>query len=1207
MTTQTKINRSDLQFFPSERLTDNDDGGGMPLGTPISGESNELFNPISGIARVNGGFYARLVYMGVQRADDEPLIGSFTAITKPPNDPTVSYLLFPATKFGEQRSEILKRIEAYNVGTIESRMTLLSTQSQNSRLIQAYQRVGEPLPLVGDVYCLRQDKSGYPKIEQYVQVTRVTSEDRTFTNQSNNKDFVRTVVKMEISSKLEADFIGANYPSEGYIDNPCKIRETSVADAAQYYGIKPLAAAIEKDRQTIKIPSLMEKLVPTNQVETFLTDLSAAGQRQTLLDGSKIGDDGIVTFNVSKSHSAGTTTSLYVGNAATPGSISINTNGGTIVDKGGALLLNEVSIGTVTYSAGELLINAPGYTGYINSASFRPAGSELQVADTQRIDITINNRGYGHSANIEPPPAAGSLIVSYRAQGRWYDLRDDGTGSLRGSSAAHGSGNVNLVTGSVQISCGELPDVGSSILLSWGTRARYFNRAGGSATAKMVLELTQDTIPDSIALSWNDGEAKTATANTRGIISGDWTGRYDAATRRIFINADASFNHPAGLLDITVQYSTGARIAITEPLTVDDAGTATFTAPDFTPGSLELTHQLPSMLDGRTFSVGNAIVITDDGAGNLINAAGSAVGTIDYATGAGSFDTTATVQLKKPIYKKTQPLYANSPVGNNSSGSGVIYQSDILTGYEYSTADVALSSTDPNIATIRYFEAGGETGVTETVSSGDIEIDLLPTYAEIVTPSSVNFTWAGKRYFDKNGGIYTNLDPKTGAATFVGRIDYQSAIVTLTDWRWTDGTAPSVKALVTSLSGNPVDTVTFRTPSAPLRAGSLQVRATALDGTRLTATADLSGMLSSAGVNGYVDAEFGVGSVQFGQWMTAQGNESEPWYNADAINADGKIWRPQHVFANSITYNTVSYSYLPIDSTVVKIDTVRLPQDGRIPIFRRGDTIIIGNRQTEDIGSAHTGGQTVQLSRAGVDRIAVSDADDHPISAELWDYDLAAGTITWRTPLDLSMYKMPLKVMHAQEERNRITETDIDGTLTLLFATKRAYPITDTYVSSVLIGGDLQVRVSVPFTQRNWNNIWRNEPVGEQLLNKLNLKDYPMILTDDGAITERWMIKMTGANTFELYGETLGFVMRGDTLTDLMPINPAYGKPYFTLLKQAFGNEAPWASQDIIRFNTWGTLLPVWVLCAVQPSPDAPTDEDGYTQCLYGDTTEMTV
>lgn len=78
--------------------------------------------------------------MGVLRADDEPLIGAFAAITKPPSDPTVSYLMFKATRFGESRAEILKRIEAYNIATIESNMTLMSTQAKDSRIVQVYQR-----------------------------------------------------------------------------------------------------------------------------------------------------------------------------------------------------------------------------------------------------------------------------------------------------------------------------------------------------------------------------------------------------------------------------------------------------------------------------------------------------------------------------------------------------------------------------------------------------------------------------------------------------------------------------------------------------------------------------------------------------------------------------------------------------------------------------------------------------------------------------------------------------------------------------------------------------------------------------------------------------------------------------------------------------------------------------------------------------------
>ncbi len=1212
-TPETKINRSDLQFFPSERLTDNDDGGGMPLGTPISGEANELFNPISSIARINGAFHMRLVYAGVQRIDDEPLIGSFAAITKPPSDDTVSYLLSRATKFGELRHESLDRIEAYNVASIESRMTLLSTQSQSSKIVQAYQRLGEPLPLVGDVYCLRQDKAGFVKREQYIQVSRVTSEDRTFVEQRSGavKEFTVTVVKMEISSVLEADFIGVEYPVEGYIDAPCKIRETSVADAAQYYGIKPLAEAIQKDMQTIRIPSLMEKIVPTNQIETFLTNLTAAGQRQTLFDGAKTGADGVVTLAINKSHAAGTTSSIYLGNAAVPNSVSIATNAGTITDKGGTLMLGDVAVGTIRQSAGELLINAPSFTGYINSVSFRPAGSELQVANTARENVTINNRSNLTSLNIDPPPAPGSLQVSYRAQGQWYDLRDDGTGVLRGASAAHGSGNINFATGSAQATMGELPDVGSAIIWSWGTQARYFNRSSAAPTAKMVLQLSQAAVPKTISIGWNDGTAKTAVSDARGNITGSWTGKYNKDTRQILIDTGANFNHPAGLLDITVSYSTGVGDAANVFLSAPNAqGKTTFTAPPFLPNTLSIQY-VPVIPEGyqTTDNSLNDVIVRDDGVGNLLNRNDVIIGSINYGTGVGSFDPSVTVRLAKAQYRSDLVLVGNGGAFGNGGGSGggVYLQNSFLTGYEYSDVVCTLPTAGDPLALASYFDAGATTTITEQLASGNINIDLLPTYAEIVTPSSVNFSYAGKNYFDKNGSIYTDLDPNTGAATLAGSIDYQAAYVTLKKWQWIDGATPVLKSLSTSLSGNPVDSVTFRTPSAPIRPGSLEVRATTLDGVNLSAKADLSGKLDALGIKGFVDAEYGLGQVQFGSWLTAAGNEAEPWYNADAVNEDGKIWRPEHVFANTITYDTRSYSYLPIDSNVVKIDTVRLPQDGRIPIFRRGDTIIIGNRVTTDIGSAHTGGQTVTLPRTDVTRIAVSDADDKHVNAALWDYDLAAGTITWKTPLDLSSYQMPLKVMHAQEERNRIIQADIDGTLTLLFAMRRSYSIADTYVSSVLIGGDLQVRVSIPFTQRNWNNVWQDTPVGDQLLNKLNIKDYPMILTDDGAIKERWMFKMRGTNQFELYGETLGFVMRGDTLTDLQPINPATGKPYFTLPKQAWGNAAPWADQDIVRLNTWGTLLPILVLCAVQPNPNPPVGTDGYTMCFYGDTTEMTV
>ena len=1053
---------------------------------------------------------------------------------------------------------------------------------------------------MGDVYCLRQDKAGYPAHEQYVQVIKVTSENRTFTQ--NNKDFTRTVVKLEISSKLEADFIGVDYPSESYVDTPCKIRETHVADAAQYYGIKPLTEAILRESTQIKIAGLMEKLVPTNQVETALLDLTAAGQRQTLFDGTK--SDSKLSLTVNKSHSAGTTSTVSLGNAALPNSITLITNTGNITDKGGLLVLNDNPVGKVDYTQGDLQINEPSFTGYLNSISFKAAASELKVADTARIDVDINNRSYNDVLTIDPPPAVGSLMFSYRAQGRWYDLRDDGTGALRGASAAHGSGNVNYRTGTVNVSYGELPDVGSAVLFSWSTRARYFNRSNIATNAKMLLNIAQDAVPSSLSLSWNDDEAKTAQCDASGNITGDWTGTYDKKSHQIHINTGANFNHPDGILDITAQYSVGdgAYQQFRQPQR-NEQNEVLLTVPNVIPNTLNIDY-LASVTANYT---GNTnIELHDDGDGNVLNKANATVGSINYATGAIKFNPVATLPLAKIIYKPLIQSELPSVHGIGGGGGSHVYQRAIVDHYEYEDVEVGLNDNETALVNVSYYDAQSDDTVTEQLSSGDIEIDLLPHHAENIAPASINITWAGHTYFDKLGSIYTDLDPKTGSALLAGTVDYQAGKILLSNWQWQNGNAPVINSLVTSIGNNPVDAVTFRVPSSPLRAGSLEIQAVAVDGTKISARANYAGELKADGIQGLVDTEFGVVDVKFGQLVNAAGNEDEDWYNPDAVQ-NGKIWQPLHVLAETITYNAVAYSYLPIDSNVVKIDTVRLPQDGRIPIFRRGDTILIGNRQTDDIGSAHTGGQTVQLSRNDVDRICVSDANGTPVNAELWDYDLDAGSITWTTPLDLSSYQMPLSVMHAQEERNRILEADIDGTLSLIFPTKRDYPIDSTYVSSVLIGGDLQVRVSVPFTQRNWDRVWRDEPVGDTLLNKLNLKDYPMVLTDDGAITERWMIKFTGSNQFELYGETLGFVMRGDTLTDLAPINPASQKPYFTIPRQAFGNDAPWAINDIVRFNTWGTLLPVWVLCAVQPSSRTPEGEDGYTMCLYGDTTEMSV
>lgn len=240
----TKLTQNDLKIYPSERLTDASDGGGARRGEPLTGSPDEIFKPISDVARTTGAFNAYQLYGGVDKPDDTPLGGAHIIISQPPKSPNVSYLLAKSAKYGETRGTAIKRIEAYKAQTIESRMTLLSTQTAGSKIIQAYQRVGEELPQIGDTYCLHQDVRGYEKVTQFVQIAKVSSEKRTYINKTTGKEFERLTVTMEINQALLTNFVGASYPEEAGGNAICKILETHVADGASFYGIQPLKEAL---------------------------------------------------------------------------------------------------------------------------------------------------------------------------------------------------------------------------------------------------------------------------------------------------------------------------------------------------------------------------------------------------------------------------------------------------------------------------------------------------------------------------------------------------------------------------------------------------------------------------------------------------------------------------------------------------------------------------------------------------------------------------------------------------------------------------------------------------------------------------------------------------------------------------------------------------------------------------------------------------
>lgn len=1157
-TKKSKINRSDLKFYPSERLSDNDDGGGLAMGAPIVGNANEIFNPISTIDRVNGAFNMRKIFAGLQRADDEPLIGAHVAITRSPDDDAISYLLSKSRKFGEMRDEAVKYVENFNIAGIQSEWILMNNPPIGSKVIQAYGTKEAQALAIGQVLCLRQEKEGYAKHEQYVQITKIEESLRTFFDAQKNS-FTCIVCKIEISQPLAYEFIGAEYPTQHQPNPPTKIRETHVVDAANYYGIKPLAVDAKQGDGTIKLTDVMEKIAPVGIKEIPLHEQKTQKPRAI---NKPIGK--AQSFYVNHWHDE-----IHLGNSVIADSLTLQTNTGKLTAKADKIYQNEHEVGTLDVQNGIIkLANAP----LVYDVNFM-VGASLSVAqDSTMLMIDNANRGFSHIVYLGKQVSLGSLSLVYRAMGRHYTLKDDGTGKLVGNNNRVGNAIYNKNTGEITVSCGEMPDVGSAIVIAWASDAIVFDRSDVVPSVNFAISLEHEYY-DNMQITWQqDGESKSAKAQKDDDnITGDAKGSFDQKNKKLLLNPWQTNGH----LEASISYHHAQKIE--KSFSYENIGEVfyyrqkdkiivnQFHQKKIVRGSFTLT----CFVEIQQYEKHKA-TIKDDGLGNLIDLYGNTVGSIDYASASFSMDDALTVHTSLPNYEIHQ-----------KNGQ----EQKRLTGFEYRKIKAKVhigSSYELKI----YFDdnTSNKAIYHQQAKLGDLTIDLLPDYDEQIIEKSLRMTLGAMTITDASGVLYKQDESKKSIGTPIGQINYQTGIATIFAGAYDDLTL-TVKALASYTSNNPITEAAFIAQSAPIRPQSLAVRATSLDGKEIVAQSDKTGNITGDGIKGKIDYEYGNVSLKFGRFIDAK-------------------WQDTPVLADSITYSAIATSFLPLNASHIKIDTVRLPIDGRVPIFRRGDTIIIGSRKTEIIGSAFKSEQTVELNRQNLDRICLMDDKDKPVLANLWHYDLQAGTITFNDPLDLSGYQMPLKVMHAKEEKNRVMDVDIDGTLSLMFALRHDYKAFDTDVSSVLIGGDLQVRASVPFTQRHWNNQWQDSPIGEQLLNRLNVKDYPIQLTDDGAISERWLIKWTSANNFELYGETLGFVAKTDTLQNLAPINPATNKPYFTIDKRAFGTDATWASQDVIRFNTWGTLMPIWIIKAVQPTGHKPSGKDAFNLCLFGDTTE---
>lgn len=807
-----------------------------------------------------------------------------------------------------------------------------------------------------------------------------------------------------------------------------------------------------------------------------------------------------------------------------------------------------------------------------------------QQAHTLARDVTAENRRLNWIETLLPIPTPGALSISFRAQGNWYVLRDNGAGTLAGSDPSIGAGTINYTTGAAAITLGALPDAGSQVMFAWASPAHYEIKAGATANASTTVRITHKTanapvVPGSVTLSYSiAGAAKTATDGVgNGNIEGD------------------------SIVSGTINYATGEIVV--------------------TLSALPTAGAVPSV--AYTWRDGLDLTVTLDGATAVVGGAFNVPGSAPFRNGGemtllvthpSMANTPAPAYIKvdgsvwvreyaRPVIEGKTDLYyriLEQQVGTFSASTGVVtlaaptlliqtVQWGILPKAWFPTGGVQGTIVSASGITVERdgvtFDPNAVTGELVAVSTTGLEIDLLTTTVGGIVPDSVRFALGGKTYDDRNGVLYTDIDAQTGSGTAAGTMDYAAGKAYVTLWG-AGSAAPTVTSCLVRFGQWTATEASFRAALAPLKPEALSITATAANGEVLTASADADGDIVGTKVRGTVNYEFGTAQVEFGQMG------DDPNYTGPAPIP--QVWFPIEVIPETIRYNAVAYSYLPLDANILGIDPVRLPSDGRVPIYRPGDVVMVMHT-AETAPQTVSNGGTINLGRTRIGWVRVIDATgaSKPTGYTL---DRATGIVTFT---DVSGMTMPIKVRHTVGDLRQITDAQITGQLTLARPLTHAYPAGEAIVASCLIHGDRRARVSSVWDQATWNGTWSDSLVGSEATATLDVIAHPIEVTNEGAETERWLLRWTSTTNVELIGQRRGLVFSGPFTADIAPINPRTrnvdgtgGVPYLHIPLAA--NGGGWSAGNVVRINTVGALADIWIARSIQQSDEPLGDgEDG--------------
>lgn len=498
----------------------------------------------------------------------------------------------------------------------------------------------------------------------------------------------------------------------------------------------------------------------------------------------------------------------------------------------------------------------------------------------------------------------------------------------------------------------------------------------------------------------------------------------------------------------------------------------------------------------------------------------------------------------------------------------------------------------------RYRDTSGVSSGVKQITGDKLRFDLTQGFDEQILSGAVRFMLGTDTYLDRTGTLVRNVNPANNSGTSSGTIQYGTGKIEIDSWTPNTDNRLTLQSLTTTTDMPPVNRISFRTPVSPLRPGSLTVVVATLDYGQLTLRADDDGIIETSRAHGQINYDTGFVDLFFYTKTeitesNRTGIEEQDWYDV-LLEYDeaGKryINIPVWVAPETVRYNAVAYTYIPLDAEILGLSATRLPLDGRVPIYRVGDIAIVSSSKAFELPD-HVAGQTYELPDQRISWAELEDADGVKVPFDMYSVDYDYGKFTLGGDFALNALVAPLTMRYRYQDMLLIRDVQINGQLTFTKPLTHNYDAENTIVGSALVIGDMQARSTGKFVQETWNSVWRDEPSEGAISANYNDALYPIEVTNKGAIQERWALVFVTETTFRIVGETTGQLAgTGSTNADCAPINPVTNSPYFIVKKEGWG--AGWTSGNVLRFNTIAAMFPVWVIRTVKQSePTVLSDE----------------